>query len=1067
MLLLVLGWLASWTVVTLRKKHLKYSIILIGLAILAVSSFAHADSGVLGVWRDLNPTAYVSPPANPPLTSVFMLNATEGWAVGDERFTTSPTEPINTVFTTGTVTSTSALLTDTSVTVSGNFAFPAVLHYDGSTWNMVPVPKNPTEENDIPSGYALTSINFGAPGPMGPITPIDRDDGWAVGCGFDTTPPGPAPLPPPTCAPPAPPVAGGVGLTTAVALHWDGVTWREQLSGLTGADAGPLESVFRVSSTDVWAVGSDPTGATGTFWHWTGVPGLGGGWTLQATAPGTPLYSVFMVSATEGWAVGADAAIYHYFGGTWTATPSPLPTTACPTASLGCPTLRSVFMVSPTEGWAVGDDGTTGAFPPGSGIGVIIHYSAGTWTGPVSPGTAPNTLRSVFMVSSTEGWAVGDSGTIVHYTGGAWTKLPINLIPTLPATAFDFNSIFLNAANDAWSVGTAGSILHYDGVNWGTVTSPSLTELTSISFGPPPGVTSPGYTEYTPNPSDGWAVGRATSSLSPIPSSPTNPVIEPTIIHWNGFMWTKGVAIGVQNDLLSVFMVDSGDVWTVGGGGQNGGGTTATCSTTPCPVILHYTGGSWNTVAPPAGSYVLNSVFMVNPNEGWAVGCEETDGLHNQCSPPPHTNPNGEGSRAEPEGTGVILHYTVTGGVGTWAIFPSPTTPTALPPLNAVFMVSPNEGWAVGDQATVLHYTVTGGIGTWNVVAVGGLPSSQLPPPNLNSVYMLSPISGWAVGGIPTGMHPPGIPTFASPAGPIILYWDGTHWTRVATPTIPGGPIAFPPTLNSVYCSMSTNQEGRPTDCWTVGEGFEKDSVSGGGQFVSTIFHWDGIAWTHVTLAPSLLGIAPGVVQAPTLNSVYMITSSDAWIVGSSPTLSPLPTPSYLVPPAISFSPLSTILRFAPFGGVLTATSTSTVLSTVTTAITAITSSTTISPVCPGNVTISIKAVDSQGNPVSGVNVAVTPIAPCVPTGSQTGVTNSQGVVTFTLPTGVYAVSASKNGASATQSITVNNSSGQAFTITLNISPGLIPGFPIESILAGIVLGLAALILLRRRGSAR
>jgi hypothetical protein len=142
-------------------------------------------------------------------------------------------------------------------------------------------------------------------------------------------------------------------------------------------------------------------------------------------------------------------------------------------------------------------------------------------------------------------------------------------------------------------------------------------------------------------------------------------------------------------------------------------------------------------------------------------------------------------------------------------------------------------------------------------------------------------------------------------------------------------------------------------------------------------------------------------------------------------------------------------------------------VSTVTTSITAITSSTTITPVCPPNVTISIKAVDNQGNPASGVNVVIAPVAPCVPTGSQSGVTNSQGLVTFTLPTGVYAVSGSKNGVSATQSVTIN-SSGQVFTIPLNISPGgLIPGFPIESILTGIVLGLGVLMLLRRRRRAR
>jgi len=41
---------------------------------------------------------------------------------------------------------------------------------------------------------------------------------------------------------------------------------------------------------------------------------------------------------------------------------------------------------------------------------------------------------------------------------------------------------------------------------------------------------------------------------------------EPTVYHWNGFMWTKGIVIGAANNLNSVFMLNSGDVWTVGGG---------------------------------------------------------------------------------------------------------------------------------------------------------------------------------------------------------------------------------------------------------------------------------------------------------------------------------------------------------------------------------------------------------------------------------------------------------------------------------------------------------------------
>ncbi len=847
-------------------RKAKFSIVFIAISLLALSVSAQSQSGVLGVWRDINPTAYLNPPNNPPLRSVYMLSASEGWAVGDYR-------------------------TPLVGVMDGLHASPAVLHYDGATWNLVPVPKNPTDPN-IAAGYVLTSVNFGPPG-----RPISRNDGWAVGIAFDAAGAGPC--------------GGGGALTCAIALHWDGVTWREQLSGLTGPDAGPLESVFMVSATDAWAVGSNVAGAAGRFWHWTGVPGLGGGWSLQGSVA-TPLNSVFMVSATEGWAVGAGGAIYHYFGGSWTAVPSPVATT-----------LISVFMLSPTDGWAVGVGGT------------ILHYTGGVWTGPVSPGTTINDLQEVFMISASEGWAVGTAGTFVHYSGGTWTALPVNQVPTIPATAFEFSSVFMNTASDAWAVGTAGEILHYDGVNWGTVTSPTLTELTSISFGPP--LTGPF------NPNDGWAVGRATSSLiGPPPPPPLT--TEPTIIHWNGFMWTKGVAIGATNDLYAVFMLSSGDVWAVGGGTD----PTATCVGPICPVILHFTGGSWNTVTPPPGSYILSSVFMVSPTEGWAVGCS---GTPDQCVTMPRA----------PGGSGIILHYTVTGGVGSWAIFPAPVTPVPLPPLNSVFMLGPNEGWAVGDSGavpggTVLHYTVTGGVGTWSVVTVTALPVGA----NLNSVFMLSRTSGWAVGGI----LPPG-----PPAGPVIIYWDGTHWTLVSTPTVPGGPLASPPTLRSIYCPASN-------DCWAVG------NIGDPLQLVVTIFHWDGIAWTHITLAPSLLGLP---MIPPNLNSVYMISRSEGWIVGSSPIFSAPPVP-------VAASPPSTILRFAPFGGILTATSTTTVVSTVSTSTTHVATSTT---------------------------------------------TTSTSILYTSTTTTV--------------------------TQTATTTPGGIPGFPVESIIAGITIGLVTLTVLRRR----
>lgn len=768
---------------------LMLSILIVALAFTPVSAIL--------VWRDISPNAYLNPPENPPLNSVYMFPVVsgqpeEGWAVGSSTPNTNTTTSL-----------------------------PSIFHYDGTTWNLVPAPKFP----DFPSTqcpYNLTSVNFGPPG-----HPISKNDGWAVG--FTSCP---------------------LAVANATAIHWDGTTWRVQVAGLTGPDAYRLNSVFMVSPTDVWAVGQNKTlraGTAGEFWHWTGVPGLGGGWNLVQKVPNA-LYSVFMVSATEGWAVGDHGSIYHYFAGAWTAFASPV---SVP--------LHSVFMLSPTDGWAVGDGG------------MIIHYIGGIWSGPVSPGTTTNNLFSVSMISSTEGWAVGGgtvpqaNATIIHYAGGTWTAVPVNYIPLSPVNAFSINSVFFSTSSDGWGVGTAGVVLHFDGGNWGTVSSPTINNFTSISFGPPlaPSV----------NPNDGWAVGNASASSDH----------EPTIFHWNGFMWTKGGAVGATNNLNSVFMINSGDVWAVGGGAR----PTASCTATPvalCPIILHFNGGTWNTVTPPSGAYTLKSVFMVSSNEGWAVG---------EMSSSPHP-------------IGIILHYTVTGGVGTWAIFPAPSSPSTIAPLNSVFMLGPNEGWAVGDNATIVHYTVTGGVGTWNVVTVSGTPTISTDA-NLTSVYMLSPTVGWAVGGIQASA------SFS--AGPVILYWDGLKWTPVATPSIPGGisPTGHTSaTLKSVFCASTSN-------CWAVGLP---------GKLFATILHWDGFAWNHVSTTPALIGQVP-----PILTSVYLFPTAGSnqdpgWIVGSDPEFTNYATG----PPsggAAFGTALSTILRsFSPPPVTVT------VVSTVTTALT-------------------------------------------------------------------------------------------------------------------------------------
>jgi hypothetical protein len=139
-----------------------------------------------------------------------------------------------------------------------------------------------------------------------------------------------------------------------------------------------------------------------------------------------------------------------------------------------------------------------------------------------------------------------------------------------------------------------------------------------------------------------------------------------------------------------------------------------------------------------------------------------------------------------------------------------------------------------------------------------------------------------------------------------------------------------------------------------------------------------------ITLSPALLGAAPPTIP-PTLKSVYMIDPGTGWIVGSPVDFSH--TPIFYT------RPLASILRFASYGGVVGATSTSMVVSTISTTTTAI--------------------ITSFSTLISGTSVTTTS------------------------------------------------------TSTSSVTGGGIPGFPIESIIAGIAVGLLTLMVLRRRRAKR
>ncbi len=288
------------------------------------------------------------------LSSISMVSATEGWAVG------------------------STLLPAYYHTIVDGFTFGILLHYTGGKWVQVDNTAILSEQAQI---FGFSSVFMRS-----------ADDGWMIGSGSVPNQPGQPllvlhydghawtqardplfaslDLQQVTEAPDGEVWITGIdtskpgfdGDDAAAIIHYDGSRWTREQDTLAN---DRLMGLAMVSASEGWAVGYTPNG-TGP--HPAG-PQMGliahyqnGAWTTQRTVAGPAsdtffsLSAVAMVSASEGWAVGNEGTILHYQHGSWSQVQSPTDKN-----------LESMTMVSPTEGWAMG-------------AGIILHYLNGAWS---------------------------------------------------------------------------------------------------------------------------------------------------------------------------------------------------------------------------------------------------------------------------------------------------------------------------------------------------------------------------------------------------------------------------------------------------------------------------------------------------------------------------------------------------------------------------------------------------------------------------------------------------------------------------------------------------------------
>jgi hypothetical protein len=209
---------------------------------------------------------------------------------------------------------------------------PQALHWDGSSWTLMPFPVLHHEIDT--EGISVADIS--------------PDDAWLV-AGQLRGPP--------------------------VIAHWDGTAW-SRVTVPTGVRS--LTAVAASGPDDVWAVGiAKGANFPAVILHYNGRA-----WQKSAAPPGFPVRAITSISRTQAWVVGGDGktSAAEWNGSAWHVVPTPALSTE-----------DALYAVSGTAKggvWAVGsyEDFSRGGGNPQP---MALHWDGTAWTAVPAIGTAP------------------------------------------------------------------------------------------------------------------------------------------------------------------------------------------------------------------------------------------------------------------------------------------------------------------------------------------------------------------------------------------------------------------------------------------------------------------------------------------------------------------------------------------------------------------------------------------------------------------------------------------------------------------------------------------------------
>jgi hypothetical protein len=205
------------------------------------------------------------------------------------------------------------------------------------------------------------------------------------------------------------------------------------------------------------------------------------------------------------------------------------------------------------------------------------------------------------------------------------------------------------------------------------------------------------------------------------------------------------------------------------------------------------------------------------------------------------------GGRGDIPGRTLVEHWD---GVA-WSVVPSPSPGQGSTgsSLLAVSVVATDDVWAVGLQASGdLVLTL---VEHWDGTEWSMVTSPNVPGDNTNELFGVSavaPTDVWAVG-------------FAEPdvgavASTLTMHWDGLAWRIVPSPNVP-----------ELSNSLRGVSAASPAHVWAVGT-----SDAGLGRFKGLVERWDGSRWRIVS--------APYPGSSTSLFALTALPSDNIWVSG-------------------------------------------------------------------------------------------------------------------------------------------------------------------------------------------